>query len=121
MHKRYQDMNNLLDRLHKMDERHIAKHVARVYRKKPRLWPKVYQVYKLMERQSSRCYWCCTDISIQRYEVEHIYPRCRGGSDHIRNLRLSCLLCNDKKSINLPMDFALYLLGAPYVRTKRFN
>jgi len=38
------------------------------------------------------------DISPDRFEVEHIQPRARGGSDDLPNLALSCSACNRRKA-----------------------
>jgi len=63
----------------------------------------------LMINQSHRCYWCCKLLTNQKYHIDHIYPRIRGGANDPSNLRLSCPTCNISKSDQLPMDFALSL------------
>jgi 5-methylcytosine-specific restriction endonuclease McrA len=46
-----------------------------------------------------RCKKCRRDFtSLDDLEVDHIYPRSRGGVDSPRNLRLLCPRCNRKKS-----------------------
>jgi|tagenome__1003787_1003787.scaffolds.fasta_scaffold19928745_2 hypothetical protein len=38
------------------------------------------------------------DISPDRFEVEHIQPRARGGGEDLSNLALACSACNRRKS-----------------------
>lgn len=37
-------------------------------------------------------------VSPDRFQVEHIQPRRRGGADELFNLALSCSFCNRRKS-----------------------
>jgi hypothetical protein len=37
-------------------------------------------------------------VSPERFEVEHIQPRRRGGADELFNLALSCGICNRRKA-----------------------
>lgn len=74
-----------------------------------------------MEKQSNRCYWCCKDLTYEKVERDHLIPRCDGGSDDDWNLRAVCWHCNHLRNASLPMDYALYLLGADYHRRYRKN
>lgn len=41
-----------------------------------------------------RCAWC--DVTVgHEVEIDHVVPRCRGGTDALTNLVPACLDCND--------------------------
>ena len=65
----------------------------------------------IAERATYRCEYCHAPESIFNFpfEIEHIYPQARGGSDDLDNLALSCRACNLFKS-----DFET---GQPYNNT----
>jgi hypothetical protein len=52
------------------------------------------------ERAAYRCEYCHAPESVFNFpfEVEHIHPQARGGSDDLDNLALSCHACNLFKS-----------------------
>lgn len=49
----------------------------------------------LLEKHSRKCFYC--DKEVPTFEVEHMIPKARGGSNRIDNLTLSCHKCNQKK------------------------
>ena len=51
------------------------------------------------ERASGCCEYCLSqeDFSPERFSIEHIYPRSKGGSSNLENLALSCQGCNNCK------------------------
>ncbi|MFJ5310126.1 RNA-guided endonuclease IscB [Streptomyces sp. NPDC088350] len=52
----------------------------------------------LHTKGNSACAYCdATDVPLN---VEHLSPRSRGGSDHIANLVLACVPCNEAKGSN---------------------
>ncbi len=59
-----------------------------------RLYPQV------AERASHHCEYCLAPeaISAGEFEVEHVWPRKRGGPDDLSNLALACGPCNKRKS-----------------------
>jgi 5-methylcytosine-specific restriction endonuclease McrA len=59
-----------------------------------RLYPQV------AARARHHCEYCLApeQISRDRFQVEHIRPRARGGSDDLTNLALACSACNRWKS-----------------------
>lgn len=46
------------------------------------------------------CEYCRAPEALapEEFQVEHIYPRARGGQDDLSNLALSCPRCNRRKS-----------------------
>lgn len=58
----------------------------------------------LLEKWQRRCAYCDTD-KVTRFEIDHFYPRSKGGSDAVFNLVLSCHICNQKKHNLFPQIF----------------
>ncbi len=48
----------------------------------------------LYGQQEGRCAGCETLFEFRHFEVDHMVPRSRGGTDHIENLQLLCGSCN---------------------------
>ena len=49
----------------------------------------------LLEKWGRKCAYC--DASDRRLEVDHIWPKSRGGSNQVSNLVISCEPCNQAK------------------------
>ena len=49
----------------------------------------------LLEKHKRKCFYCGQTVS--GFEVEHMLPKTRGGSNRIDNLTLSCHDCNETK------------------------
>ena len=77
---------------------------------RPDLRSDFWMLVKLLTAQNNRCYWCCRVLIGEKFHVDHVYPRSRGGSDDLDNLRVSCVLCNLSKNATLPADYAIELL-----------
>jgi 5-methylcytosine-specific restriction endonuclease McrA len=57
----------------------------------------------LLSKWGRQCAYCgAKDVSFQ---IEHIHPRAKGGSNSITNLTLSCSKCNTKKGTKDIKDF----------------
>ena len=54
----------------------------------------------LFGKQEGRCGGCEMDFPFKVFEVDHMIPRSRGGSDHMDNLQLLCSHCNRVKGAN---------------------
>ncbi len=63
------------------------------------------EIEGLFKRQKGKCANCSVSIKLG-YEVDHIHPLSKGGSNAIRNLQLLCMPCNRKKSNKHPIDWA---------------
>ena len=57
----------------------------------------------LLEKWDRQCAYC--GVKDVPFQVEHIHPRSKGGSDSITNLTLSCEKCNTKKGTKDIKDF----------------
>ena len=51
----------------------------------------------LYEEQNGRCNGCRIFLPPRNFDVDHIVPRAKGGSDEIDNLQLLCGACNRMK------------------------
>ena len=58
-----------------------------------------YRTHKhvLFGRQEGKCNGCQTEFPFRIFEVDHVIPRSRGGTDHEENLQLLCSHCNRVK------------------------
>lgn len=109
---------NITDRLSKVRAREAAlAGFPRSTRRKPRYprgarfheWPLHKHHVPQWNAQNGRCHWCCTDLKVTGYHIDHVFPRVRGGSDDPGNLKFACPTCNLSKCAKLPLDFVLSL------------
>ena len=70
----------------------------------------------LLEKHGRKCFYCGKTVS--DFEVEHMIPKIRGGSDRIDNLTLSCHDCNQKKDTLIAEEFIKQTLPAKKAATK---
>lgn len=54
--------------------------------------------FTLWNKQDKKCFYCEKILEFNKSTVDHIKPRCRGGSNDIENLVMSCKSCNSAKS-----------------------
>lgn len=67
-------------------------------------------VKDLMRIQRGECACCSTKLSVTGFEIDHIIPICRGGTNFRGNLQLLCPRCNRRKSSRLPIEFKARIL-----------
>ena len=60
----------------------------------------------LLDQQKYRCMECRKSIKRSLWEVDHIMPLARGGSNDRRNLQILCRRCNRCKGGRDPIDHA---------------
>ncbi len=58
----------------------------------------------LYGEQGGNCNGCRNHFEKQNLEIDHIFPRAKGGTDHVENLQLLCGSCNRIKG-NRPMEY----------------
>lgn len=75
--------------------------------------PKNYRQNKhvLFGQQEGVCNGCKMDFPFKIFEVDHVVPKSKGGTDHIENLQLLCPHCNKVKSDNT-MEYLVAQLHA---------
>lgn len=54
-------------------------------------------VMQLVNRDGESCYLCADPLKPGAFEIDHIIPKSRGGSNHPLNLALACKTCNTRK------------------------
>ena len=90
----------------------------------------------LYRNQDGKCYWCQRKLRLYYdknpnrskpqdiMEIDHIIPRCAGGSNHFSNLVGSCKGCNVKRS-HLYLKYVTKLIildqESPVSLLKRYN
>ena len=70
----------------------------------------------LLEKHGHKCFYCGKTVS--GFEVEHMFPKSRGGSNRIDNLTLSCHACNQKKDTLTAEEFIKQTLPAKKATAK---
>jgi 5-methylcytosine-specific restriction endonuclease McrA len=82
----------------------------RVYGDRPRLSiePLVQGWIALVEAHGSRCVFCGCHGDAVSFEIEHLTPKVRGGSDTTDNLAPACRSCNSSKKDKTVEEFAEY-------------
>ena len=73
--------------------------------------PRNYRQNKhiLFGQQEGRCNGCRVEFPFRIFDVDHIVPQSRGGTDHIENLQLLCSHCNRLKG-NRPQEYLMVRL-----------
>ena len=62
-------------------------------------------LFDLYFKQKALCYWCFD--ALKTYEVDHIIPISRGGSNCRQNIVLACRSCNRQKHSKLVSEWIL--------------
>lgn len=86
---------------------------------------------QLMRRQRGRCAYCGSRFASHLFEIDHMDPVSRGGSNHVSNLQVLCRRCNGRKSEQTDAEFRRRFRGlvpprrltspSPPVNQKRFD
>jgi 5-methylcytosine-specific restriction endonuclease McrA len=61
------------------------------------------EIRKQIEQRDRVCVYCKDPYG--PYEIDHIVPRVRGGTDNPRNLALACVRCNHVKGYKNVTNF----------------
>ncbi|MEH2168583.1 MAG: HNH endonuclease [Nostoc sp.] len=56
---------------------------------------------QLIDLYGPNCWWCGHCITTDKLTIEHLFPKSRGGSNCLENLRLACLTCNRSRGNSL--------------------
>lgn len=68
-------------------------------------------VAAIFSSQGGRCFYCCTDLREQKWEVDHKIPLAKGGTHWPDNLAMACEMCNRAKRVLSVETFAIRLLA----------
>ena len=64
----------------------------------------------LYGQQEGTCNGCKTDFPFRIFDVDHVVPKSKGGTDHLDNLQLLCSSCNRIKG-DRPMEYLVAQLA----------
>lgn len=67
-------------------------------------WPKGLK-QKLMRRQDNTCVYCGHRRIARNFDIDHIVPAIRGGSNDASNLQVICRPCNQRKGMQTDDEF----------------
>lgn len=70
---------------------------------------------KLAQRDKNMCAYCGGVFKTHQLEMEHVYPKSRGGPLTWMNLVSACRHCNSRKRDRTPEEAGMLLLYTPYV------
>ena len=71
-----------------------------------KLPPYRQQKHVLFGQQEGRCAGCDTEFPFRAFDIDHVIPQSRGGTDHPDNLQLLCSHCNRVKG-DRPQEYLL--------------
>ena len=71
----------------------------------------------LYGEQGGHCNACKGFFEIRQFDVDHIIPKSKGGTDHISNLQLLCGNCNKIKGTGNQDELLARLLDKGYIKT----
>ena len=72
----------------------------------------------LFGQQEGVCNGCKMDFPFKIFDVDHIVPKSRGGTDHLENLQLLCSACNRIKG-DRPMEYLMAEVARQYPSSPR--
>lgn len=72
---------------------------------------KSHKRQRIYNKTSGRCGYCGVNLETDGFQIDHIYPLCRGGSNLDNNLVASCPLCNKSKGKMTVVEFKKYVLN----------
>ena len=67
-------------------------------------WPQGLK-QRLMRRQNNTCVYCAHRRIARSFEIDHIVPVVRGGTNNFDNLQVICRPCNQRKGIQTDAEF----------------
>ena len=71
----------------------------------------------LYSRDRHMCAYCGDVFSTSQLTIDHVKPKCRGGTNHWNNCVTACRPCNHRKGWKTPEEAKMHLLYVPYAPT----
>lgn len=59
----------------------------------------------LIEEWGLKCFYCDEDLEGKKHEIDHWFPKAKGGKNNHSNFVISCVACNRTKRDQLPLDW----------------
>lgn len=72
---------------------------------------KSHKRQRIFNKTNGRCGYCGIKLAKDNFQVDHIYPLCKGGTNLDINLVASCNLCNQTKGKMSVVEFKRYILS----------
>ena len=72
----------------------------------------------LYGEQGGYCNGCEAHFELRYFQVDHIIPRAKGGTDHISNLQLLCGPCNTLKGTKSQAELLVLLTDKGWIKRK---
>ena len=92
----------------------FALHVRRKKPQRRRISP--YLRKKVLMKSDGHCWYCGIVLNTNTYQIDHIHPVCKGGTNDLDNLAPACRRCNRLKRQLSLTTFRYFLFG----RDKKF-
>lgn len=70
---------------------------------------------RLFARDGHTCAYCGTTFAAHKLDIEHIFPKSRGGPMSWMNTVTACKRCNNIKKNRTPEEAGMPLLYVPYI------
>jgi 5-methylcytosine-specific restriction endonuclease McrA len=69
--------------------------------------------HNVFERDKNTCQYCGQIFDRKDLNLDHVFPRDRGGQTTWENIVCSCIPCNSRKGNRLPHEAGMHLLRKP--------
>ena len=66
-----------------------------------------YEIRQTLLKRDRCCGFCGIMLDKYTITIDHLIPRCLGGSDELNNLVAACKSCNNAKDNMLPLNFII--------------
>ncbi len=73
----------------------------------------------LYGEQGGYCNGCEEHFPLRHFQVDHIVPRAKGGTDHISNLQLLCGPCNSTKGTKTQAELLVLLTDKGWIKRRK--
>jgi len=67
---------------------------------------------KFWAEAAGLCAYCGKPTDLKDAEVDHVLPKCQGGTDDATNLVMACRACNNRKGGRAPEEAGMELGGS---------
>jgi hypothetical protein len=63
----------------------------------------------ILQKTDGRCYYCGKELKLSNLNIDHIFPKLKGGKRNIENLAPVCKSCNSSKGSKTLEEYRSYL------------
>ena len=69
--------------------------------------------HNIFERDKNMCQYCGKHFERKDLNLDHVFPRDRGGQMTWENIVCSCISCNTRKGNRTPVEARMHLIRKP--------